>query len=120
MSLTATEAGRTAAERVIRACANGTELSVFLDYANLPKPVTKPVARPEAVYVTVANEDDLAQWMVALGGEIHVSTAFGGFKTWVLYTKLRTSDRRELPVRVAVPIAADEFVRDDLTAVSAA
>ena len=106
MTAVLTEVEPTAAQRVWQARRNDTEINAFLGYANVPKTTVKAAA--DGVYVTVTSPDDLAQWMYALGGEIQVGAAAGGFKTWVLHTVLRCSDRRRLPVHVAVVVPADE------------
>lgn len=80
----------------------------LLDYTPLPAPTL--VGRPDAVYVTVADVDDLALWLGALGGTVHVSDPFEGLRMWVLHTRITRTNGSTVPVRVSAAAVADEPV----------
>lgn len=82
-----------------------------------PLTVNAPVVvvRPEAVFVTVADMDDLGAWLEARGGVIHRSPVFEGMQTWVLHLDIEaTSYHPVIPVQVSVTVVADEPVMGDI------
>ncbi|MQT03895.1 hypothetical protein FF041_28110 [Streptomyces jumonjinensis] len=108
------------AASALRAVAE-TRLAVtaLLDYMPLPAPTMS--ARADAVYVNVADPDDLLPWLAALDGTIHRSPAFEGVQLWTLHTFTppgRTGDR--VPVRVSVPVPCGEPVMHELLSAVAA
>lgn len=79
------------------------------------------IARPDAVFVAVADVDDLEAWLDALGGRIHVSSAADGLELWTLVTKTEPrSDGSSVAVRVSVPLPMGEMVQDHVRAAVAA
>lgn len=88
---------------------NRTAVEAMLSYWPLPAPTMIP--RPEAVFVTVADLDDLGVWLQARGGVIHVSPAGDGLELWTLLTSTPPrADGSSVPVRVSVPVPMGESV----------
>ncbi|WP_424891861.1 hypothetical protein [Streptomyces sp. XH2] len=94
---------------------NANAVQVMLDYLALPAPTL--IGREDAVYVTVADIDDLGLWLAKRGGEIHISPAFEGIEMWTLhtYTPVR-GDGSRVAIRVSVPLPTGELVMDDIRA----
>ncbi|MFF9894911.1 hypothetical protein [Streptomyces longispororuber] len=94
---------------------NRVAVEAMLDYLPLPAPTMIP--RADAVFVTVADLDDLGEWLRARGGTIHVSSAADGLELWTLLTAtpLR-ADGSAVPVRVSVPVPMGEQVMDHIRA----
>ena len=98
---------------------NRIAVESLLDYTPLPAPVL--IARPDAVFVTVADVDDLGVWLRELGGKIHRTSAADGLELWTLLTLTPPSRRRgQVPVRVSVPVPMGEQVMDYIRAAVAA
>lgn len=98
---------------------NRIAVESLLDYTPLPAPTL--IARPEAVYVTVADVDDLGAWLRELGGRVHRTSAGDGLELWTLLTQTRPSRRRgQVPVRVSVPVPMGELVMDYIRSAVAA
>lgn len=90
---------------------NRIAVEVFLNYTPLPAPTVIP--RPEAVFVMVADVDDLGAWLRELGGTIHRTSAADGLELWTLLTKTPPSRARgQVAVRVSVPVPMGESVMD--------
>ncbi|MGW1979184.1 hypothetical protein [Streptomyces sp. NPDC001889] len=102
-----------AAEALRAAADHRAAITAMLGYLPLPAPTV--VARPEAVYVSVAKADDLGCWLEALGGEIHRSVPFEGVQLWSLrtFTPPGASGAR-VPIRVSVPLPVGESVMPEL------
>ncbi|MFI9079175.1 hypothetical protein ACIGW8_22345 [Streptomyces sioyaensis] len=86
---------------------NRIAVESLLDATSLPAPVIVP--GPDRVHVTVADIDDLAEWVLARGGRVLVSPQFEGVRTYVLitYTDQRADGSRvEVRVSCAVPEGA--------------
>lgn len=91
----------------------------MLDRLTLPSPTV--IVRPDAVYITVPDLDDLGEWLQECGGEIHISPARDGLELWTLLTETpRRSDGTVVRVLVSVPVPASEtvmaFIRAAVTA----
>lgn len=98
---------------------NRIAIEAMLDYLPLPAPTVIP--RAEAVFVTVADVDDLGEWLRELGGKIHRSSAADGLELWTLLTETPPSRARgRVPVRVSVPVPMGESVMDYIRAAVAA
>ncbi|GGU12888.1 hypothetical protein [Streptomyces violascens] len=94
---------------------NRLAVEAMLD--SLPLPCPTLISRPDAVYVTVADVDDLGVWLRACGGTIRVSPEFGGVELWMLHTETpERTDGSTVAVRVCVPVLADESVMHDIRA----
>lgn len=82
---------------------------VAIDYLALPAPTL--VARPTVVHVTVADVDDLAQWVHALGGEVRRGIEMDGASLWTLRTETPVrGDGSTVAIRVHCPVVAGEDV----------
>ncbi|MGJ5895113.1 hypothetical protein ACSCBZ_24635 [Streptomyces niveiscabiei] len=98
---------------------NRIAVEAMLGYLPLPAPTL--IARPEAVFVTVADVDDLGEWLAALGGTVHRSSAADGLELWTLLTSTpERSDGSSVAVRVSVPVPMGEPVMDEVRAAVAA
>lgn len=98
-------------ERLARSHDNEFAAHIFLDSTPLPAPTL--VGRPDAVFVMVADVDDLGAWLEARGGTIRVGAAEDGVRVWSLYTSLPPrGDGSRVRVRVSVAVVADEQVMD--------
>ncbi|MEI5100367.1 hypothetical protein RB200_19795 [Streptomyces sp. PmtG] len=98
---------------------NRVAVEAMLGFHNLPAPTV--IARADAVFITVADLDDLGEWLQARGGIIHVSSAGDGLELWTLLTS--TPLRRDgscVPVRVSVPVPMGEQVMAYIRAAVAA
>lgn len=90
---------------------NRIAVEAMLGYLPLPAPTV--IVRADAVFVTVADLDDLGTWLRELGGKIHRSSAADGLELWTLLTQTPPSRRRrQVPVRVSVPVPMGESVMD--------
>ncbi|MFH8619196.1 hypothetical protein ACH4E8_29600 [Streptomyces sp. NPDC017979] len=93
--------------------ANRLVVERLAEELSLPAPTI--VARPELVYVSVADPDELVEWLGALGGEIQRSAVFEGVQLWSLRTfALPSSSGSRVPVRVSVPVPVGESVMPEL------
>ncbi|MBW5420242.1 hypothetical protein GKQ77_01485 [Streptomyces sp. BG9H] len=98
---------------------NRVAVEAMLDHLPLPAPTVIP--RAEAVFVTVADLDDLGEWLQQQGGTIHVSSAGDGLELWTLLTSTPArSDGSSVPVRVSVPVPMGEQVMGFIRAAVAA
>lgn len=90
---------------------NRIAVEAMLDYLPLPAPTV--IARPDAVFVMVADVDDLGEWLRARGGTIHRTSAADGLELWTLLTSTpKRRDGSSVPVRVSVPVPMGETVQD--------
>lgn len=106
-------------ERYGQTSDNRIAVEAMLGYLPLPAPTVIP--RADAVFVTVADLDDLGAWLRELGGKIHRSSAMDGLELWTLLTQTPPSRRRgQVPVRVSVPVPMGEQVMDYIRAAVAA
>ncbi|WP_055696546.1 hypothetical protein [Streptomyces silaceus] len=88
---------------------NRAAVEAMLNYVPVPAPTM--IARAEAVFVMVADLDDLGVWLQARGGVIHVSSAGDGLELWTLLTTTpKRGDGSSVPVRVSVPVPMGEIV----------
>nr|WP_240449230.1 hypothetical protein [Streptomyces harenosi] len=98
---------------------NRIAVEVMLDYLPLPAPTM--IARPDAVYVTVVDLDDLGEWLRERGGRIHRTSAADGLELWTLLTSTPPrGDGSVVPVRVSVPVPMGEPVQDEIRSAVAA
>ncbi|MFD8806255.1 hypothetical protein [Streptomyces sp. NPDC059597] len=98
---------------------NRIAVESLLDYTPLPAPTL--IARADAVFVMVADVDDLGQWLHALGGRIHRTSAADGLELWTLLTATpKRADGSSVQVRVSVPVPMGELVQDEIRAAVAA
>ncbi|MEU6279789.1 hypothetical protein [Streptomyces sp. NPDC047028] len=98
---------------------NRIAVEVMLDYLALPAPSV--TARPDAVYVSVADVDDLGAWLTARGGRVHVHPAGDGVELWTLLTSSpERADGSSVPIRVSAPVPAGEVVLGYIVAAVAA
>jgi hypothetical protein len=93
-----------------RTADNRFAVDAFLGYTQLPRIGSTP--RPDAVYVTVADVDDLEPWLSRLGGIVHVNeSAREGLQLWTLHTA--TPPRRDgsqVPIRVSAVVVSGASV----------
>lgn len=79
----------------------------------LPAPVVVPT--PERVFVTVADTDDLLQWLAVYGGAAHRSSPFDGMHTWTLHqVSDGWTDGHQVPVQISCVAQEDEPVMHEL------
>ena len=98
---------------------NRLAVEVMRDFHTLPAPTM--IARADAVFITVADLDDLGEWLQARGGVIHVSSAGDGLELWTLLTSTPPrADGSSVPVRVSVPVPMGEQVMGYIRAAVAA
>lgn len=94
---------------------NRLAVETLLDYTNLPAPTL--ISRADAVFVVVADLDDLERWLDALGGRIHRSSAADGLELWTLLTETEPrGNGSRVQVRVSVPVPMGVWVQDRLRA----
>lgn len=94
---------------------NRLTVEAMLGYLPLPAPTM--IARPDAVFIAVADLDDLGAWLTELGGRIHISSAADGLELWTLLTETPPSrNRGRVQVRVSVPVPMGEQVMDYIRA----
>ncbi|MFE7105584.1 hypothetical protein ACFU98_10840 [Streptomyces sp. NPDC057575] len=98
---------------------NRAVVESLLNYEDLPAPTV--IARPEAVYVSVADADDLLPWLNRLGGVVHRAPAWAGLELWSLttFTPPGSSGVR-VPVRVSVSVPAGETLMHEIVSAVAA
>jgi hypothetical protein len=81
-----------------------------IDYLMLPT-VRPPVVREDGVHVVVADGEQFAAWVYALGGDVNRAPALDGASLWTLRTQSpRRADGTTVPIRVHVPLVHDEVV----------
>lgn len=109
MPSSSTTAGDHGSAGFIAARDNEFAVDVLLDFTRLPAPTL--ISRPHAVYVSVADMDDLGRWVAERGGRVHVSANAQGVETWTLHTYTdRRRDGSRVAVYVSVTVPADEIV----------
>lgn len=114
-----TETTAQAVSELAQTSDNRIAVEVMLDYLALPAP--SMTARPDAVYVSVADVDDLGAWLTARGGKIHVNQASDGVELWTLLTSSpNRKDGSSVPIRVSAPVPAGEVVLGYILAAVAA
>ncbi|MGC4946225.1 hypothetical protein ACLQ2N_08460 [Streptomyces sp. DT224] len=98
---------------------NRLAVQVLIDNMGLPAPTL--VARPDAVHVTLADVDDLAQWVYELGGEVRRGIEIDGASLWTLRTETpRRLNGSTVRILVHVPVVSGEDVLAELRAVAVA
>jgi hypothetical protein len=94
---------------------NRIAVESLLDSTDLPAPVVVP--SPDRVHVTVADIDDLAEWVLARGGRVLVSVPFEGVRTYVLITHTdRRADGSRVEVRVSCAVPEGAAVMPEIAA----
>jgi hypothetical protein len=92
---------------------NRLAVEAMLGYLPLPAPTL--IARPEAVFITVNDVDDLGQWLDALDGVVHRTSAADGLELWTLVTSTPArADGTSVKVRVSVPVPMGEQVQEHI------
>lgn len=105
----------TFAERMERKRENRRRFEVYRDMAGEQLPAPVVVATPDGVFVTVADTDDLVQWLTVYGGTTHCGPVFDGMQTWTLHQEVTGwSDGRVVPVQITAVVHEDEPVMHDL------
>jgi hypothetical protein len=90
---------------------NRLAVEAMLGYLPLPAPTL--IARADAVFVAVPDVDDLGEWLNALGGVIHRTSAADGLELWTLLTSTPArGNGSSVKVRVSVPVPMGEAVQD--------
>ncbi|MEV8349007.1 hypothetical protein ACFVTT_15880 [Streptomyces niveus] len=88
---------------------NRLAVQVVIDGFALPAPTL--VARPDAVHITLADVDDLAQWLYALGGEVRRGIEISGASLWTLHTETPVRlDGSTVAIRVHAPVVSGEDI----------
>jgi hypothetical protein len=84
--------------------ANADAFELLMSGTDLPHPHVVPLA--EAVYVSVADPDDLAVWLEARGGVVRKSPVSGGLQVLTLHTTAGRvlRDFRDVQIRVSVVV----------------
>lgn len=92
---------------------NRLAVQVLIDNTALPAPTM--VARPDAVHITLADVDDLGQWLYALGGEVRRGIEISGASLWTLHTVTpRRLNGTTVRILVHVPVVSGEDVLAEL------
>lgn len=97
---------------------NRAAFEAMQNYMDLPAP--SQVVRPEGVFVSVADPDDLLPWLDQLGGVVHVSPVFEDVQMWRLHTFLPPSAGVRVPVWVSVAVPVGESLMHTIVAAVAA
>lgn len=88
---------------------NRLAVQVVIDGFNLPAPTI--VARLDAVHITLADVDDLGQWLYSLGGEVRRGIEISGASLWTLHTETPVRlNGTTVAIRVHVPVVSGEDV----------
>lgn len=82
-------------------------------------PVPTVELSPDAVWVTLADMDDLAYWVETAGGVVHRGPEFDGLRVWTLHVDMGP-ECRGLLVRVSVVARVDAQVMHTVLAAVAA
>ena len=94
---------------------NRIAVEALIDSTELPAPVIVP--SPDRVHVTVADIDDLAEWVLSRGGRTLVSREFEGVRTYVLITHTdRRADGSRVEVRVSCAVPEGAAVMPEIAA----
>ncbi|MFJ1695746.1 hypothetical protein ACIOHC_11430 [Streptomyces sp. NPDC088252] len=98
---------------------NRAAVESLLNYEDLPAPTV--ISRPDAVYVSVADADDLLPWLSLLGGVVRKAPSFDGLELWSLttFTPPGSSGVR-VPVRVSVSVPTGETLMNEIVSAVAA
>ncbi|WP_330349753.1 hypothetical protein [Streptomyces sp. NBC_00582] len=81
-----------------------------IDYLTLPT-VRPPLTREDGVHVVVADGEQFAAWVFALGGDVNRAPALDGASLWTLRTETpQRADGSTVRIRVHVALVHDEFV----------
>lgn len=96
-----------------------TAVELMAERLMLPAPSMD--VRHDVVHVTVADPDDLAEWLHELGGEIHRSPQHEGVALWTLHTLSPVrGDGTQVPILVhAVVVDAGGVLPEVRAAVAA-
>lgn len=97
---------------------NRAAVEWLLNYQPLPAPTI--ISRPEAVYVSVADADDLLPWLAFLGGVVHTAPSFKGLELWSLLTFTPPANGVRVPVRVSVTVPVGEALMSEIISAVAA
>ncbi|MEE1774497.1 hypothetical protein PUR34_41580 [Streptomyces sp. JV185] len=97
---------------------NRQAVESLLGYADLPAPTV--ISRPEAVYVSVADADDLLPWLNLLGGVVRRAPAWAGLELWSLTTFTPPAGGVRVPVRVSVSVPTGETLMHEIVSAVAA
>lgn len=97
------------------AITSDNRLAVQTVIDNLALPAPTLVARPDAVHITLADVDDLGQWMYALGGDIRRGIEISGASLWTLHTQTpQRLNGSTVRILVHVPVVNGEDVLAEL------
>lgn len=91
---------------------NRLAAQTVIDGFGLPAPTM--VARPDAVHITLADPDDVGQWMYALGGTIRRGIEIYGASLWTLHTETPARPGGAVRILVHVPVVSGEDVLAEL------
>ncbi|WP_354596134.1 hypothetical protein R1Y80_01030 [Streptomyces sp. JL1001] len=91
---------------------NRLAVQTVIDGFDLPAPTM--VARLEAVHITLADPDDLGQWMYALGGTVRRGIEMYGASLWTLHTETPARPGGAVRILVHVPVVSGEDVLAEL------
>lgn len=87
-----------------------TAVEVAIDYLNLPT-LRPPVAREDGVHVVVADSEQFAAWVFALGGTPNRGPALDGASLWSLRTETpQRADGSTVRILVHVALVHDELI----------
>ncbi|MFE2747368.1 hypothetical protein ACFXKX_24070 [Streptomyces scopuliridis] len=93
------------------AAISDNRLSAEVVIDNYALPATTMVARPDAVHIMLADVDDLAVWLDALGGDVHRGAETDGASLWTLHTRTPRGLRgTTVPIRVHAPVVVGEAI----------
>lgn len=95
---------------------NRLAVQSVIDGLGLPAPTI--VVRPDAVHITLADVDDLSQWMYELGGTVRRGVEIDGASLWTLHTETpRRGNGSTVRILVHVPVVSGEDVLAELRVV---
>lgn len=81
-----------------------------IDYLALPT-ARPPLTREDGVHVVVADSEQFAAWVFALGGDVHRAPSLDGASLWTLRTETpQRADGSTVRILVHVALVHDEFV----------
>ncbi|MEV6836813.1 hypothetical protein AB0N17_20275 [Streptomyces sp. NPDC051133] len=85
-------------------------VEVAIDFLNLPT-VRPPLVREDGVHVVVADGEQFARWVFALGGDVNRAPQLDGASLWTLRTETpKRDDGSTVRILVHVALVHDEFV----------
>lgn len=80
-----------------------------IDYLMLPT-ARPPIVREDGVHVVVADSEQFAAWVFALGGDVNRAPALDGASLWTLRTETpQRADGSTVRILVHVALVHDEF-----------